>query len=62
MSCDSTGAGIPGDAEAVRRRIHTARAEGTLGGLFEILVAEHGRGEASRLWLAAFAESDASET
>lgn len=62
MRGDGAAAGSPGELESLRDRIHAARSEGNLGELFEALAAAHGRTEASRLWLAAFAESDASET
>lgn len=62
MSGNGCGREVPGDRGSLSDRIRAARSEGTLGELFELLVSERGRSEASRLWFAAFAETDASET
>ena len=51
------------DLEVLRAAVRDARSvEGTLGELFAQLAEKAGRSEASRLWLAVFSESDASET
>lgn len=49
------------DVDVLRAAVRRARSS-DLGGIFERLVAEIGRPEASRLWLLVFSESDASET
>ena len=51
------------DDAVLREAVRRARSdEGSLGALFEDLVGEVGRAEASRLWLRMFSETDASET
>lgn len=51
------------DSDVLRDAVRRARSvDGALGELFERLVGEVGRAEASRLWLQVFSETDASET
>jgi len=49
------------DVDILRAAVRGARSD-DLGGIFERLVLDVGRPEASRLWLLVFSESDASET
>jgi hypothetical protein len=63
MSSTSSGGDPASALDTLRAEIRLVRADGVaLRGIFERLVLEMGRSEASRLWLSVFSESDASET
>lgn len=60
-STDDPAFAFLANVDVLRAAVRRARSD-DLGGIFERLVLDVGRPEASRLWLLVFSESDASET